>query len=206
MSTPQDAAAGQQVDPQKLYSKISWRLIPYIFILYILAYLDRANVGFAGPELKRDLHLTDFAFGLAGGLYFAGQLLFDLPSNLLLGKVGPRLWIARIMISWGLIASLMMFVRGAHSFYWMRLLLGISEAGFFPGMILYLTYWFPSQERAKAVAKFMTATSIAGVRRRRARTRPAQARRHLRPGWAGNGSSSSKACPPSSSASPSSSS
>ncbi len=154
---------GSEVDAKKLYSKISWRLIPYIFILYILAYLDRVNVGFAAVEFKRDLHLSDTVFGLGGGLYFIGQLMFDLPSNLLLQKVGPRLWIARIMISWGIIASCMMFVQGEHSFYAMRLLLGISEAGFFPGMILYLTYWFPSGERARAVAKFMTATSIAGV-------------------------------------------
>ena len=152
-----------EVDAKKLYSKISWRLLPYIFFLYILAYLDRVNVGFAAVEFKRDLHLTDYAYGLGGSLYFLGQLMFDLPSNLLLGKVGPRVWIARIMISWGIIASLMMFVRGEHSFYAMRLLLGISEAGFFPGMILYLTYWFPSEQRAQAVAKFMTATSIAGV-------------------------------------------
>ncbi len=152
-----------EVDAKKLYSKISWRLIPYIFILYILAYLDRVNVGFAAVEFKRDLHLSDTVFGLGGGLFFIGQLMFDLPSNLLLQKVGPRVWIARIMISWGIIASCMMFVRGEHSFYAMRLLLGISEAGFFPGMILYLTYWFPSGERARAVAKFMTATSIAGV-------------------------------------------
>ena len=154
---------GSEVDGKKLYSKISWRLIPYIFILYILAYLDRVNVGFAAVEFKRDLHLSDTVFGLGGGLFFIGQLMFDLPSNLLLQKVGPRLWIARIMISWGIIASCMMFVQGEHSFYAMRLLLGISEAGFFPGMILYLTYWFPSGERARAVAKFMTATSIAGV-------------------------------------------
>lgn len=152
-----------QVDPKKLYSKITWRLIPYIFILYILAYLDRVNVGFAAVEFKHDLNLTDTVYGLGGGLYFIGQLIFDLPSNLLLQKVGPRLWIARIMITWGIIATCMMFVQGAHSFYAMRLLLGISEAGFFPGMILYLTYWFPSQERGRAVAKFMTATSIAGV-------------------------------------------
>ena len=155
--------SSQQVDARKLYSKISWRLIPYIFILYILAYLDRVNVGFAAVEFTRDLHLTNTAFGLGSALYFAGQLMFDLPSNLLLQKVGPRKWIARIMISWGLIASCMMFVKGAHSFYAMRLLLGISEAGFFPGMILYLTYWFPSEERARAIAKFMTATSLAGV-------------------------------------------
>ncbi len=153
----------QQVDAKKLYSRISWRLLPYLFVLYILAYLDRVNLGFAASEFKHDLNLTDAAYGLGGGLYFAGQLMFDLPSNLLLSKVGPRLWISRIMISWGIIASCMMFVSGTHSFYAMRLLLGISEAGFFPGIILYLTYWFPSQERARAVAKFMTATSIAGA-------------------------------------------
>lgn len=151
------------VDAKKLYSKITWRLIPYLFLLYILAYLDRANVGFAAVEFKRDLHLTDTAYGLGAALYFIGQLLFDLPSNLLLQKVGARIWIARIMITWGIIAALMMFVTGERSFYAMRLLLGISEAGFFPGVILYLSFWFPSQERAKAVAKFMTATSIAGV-------------------------------------------
>jgi ACS family tartrate transporter-like MFS transporter len=151
------------VDARALYAKISWRLIPYIFILYILAYLDRVNVGFAAVEFKRDLHLTDAVFGFGGGIFFLGQLMFDLPSNLLLGKIGPRIWIARIMITWGIIATCMMFVRGEYSFYGMRLLLGISEAGFFPGMILYLTYWFPSPQRAAAVAKFMTATSIAGV-------------------------------------------
>jgi ACS family tartrate transporter-like MFS transporter len=156
-------ATANRIDPRKLYRKITWRIIPYIFILYILAYLDRVNVGFAAVEFKHDLHLTETVYGLGGGIFFLGQLLFDLPSNLLLQKVGPRLWIARIMITWGIVATCMMFIRGAHSFYAMRLLLGISEAGFFPGMILYLTYWFPSQERAKAVAKFMTATSIAGV-------------------------------------------
>ena len=157
------AVTAEQVDAKKLYSKISWRLIPYIFVLYILAYLDRVNVGFAAVEFTRDLRLTNTAFGLGSALYFAGQLMFDLPSNLLLQKVGPRVWIARIMITWGLIASCMMFVSGTKSFYAMRLLLGISEAGFFPGMILYLTYWFPSEERARAIAKFMTATSLAGV-------------------------------------------
>ena len=156
-------ATGAQIDSRRLYSKISWRIIPYIFILYILAYVDRSNVGFAALGFKRDLHLSDSVFGYGGAIFFMGQLMFDLPSNLLLQKVGPRLWIARIMITWGIIATCMMFIKGAHSFYAMRLLLGISEAGFFPGMILYLTYWFPSQERARAVAKFMTATSIAGV-------------------------------------------
>ena len=151
------------VDGDKLYRRITWRLIPYLFVLYILAYLDRVNVGFAAVEFQRDLHLSNTIFGLGGGIFFLGQLLFDLPSNLLLMKLGPRLWIARIMISWGIIATLMMFVTGAQSFLVLRFLLGVSEAGFFPGMILYLTFWFTSGERARAIAKFMTATSIAGV-------------------------------------------
>jgi len=162
-NSPHGSQPAEQVDAKKLYSKISWRLIPYIFLLYILAYLDRVNVGFAATEFKRDLHLTDTIFGLGGAIYFMGQFCFDLPSNLLLGKVGPRIWIARIMITWGIIATCMTFVKGAHSFVLLRFLLGVSEAGFFPGMILYLTYWFPSRERAEAVAKFMTATSLAGV-------------------------------------------
>jgi len=151
------------VDARALYSKISWRLIPYIFLLYILAYLDRVNVGFAALEMRRDLMLSATVYGTGAGIFFLGQGLFDLPSNLFLGKVGPRLWIARIMITWGIIATCMSLVKGAHSFYALRFLLGVSEAGFFPGMILYLTYWFPSEERARAVAKFMTATSLAGV-------------------------------------------
>ena len=157
------AATIPQVDARKLYSKISWRLIPYIFVLYILAYLDRVNVGFAAVEMQRDLRLSATVYGLGAGLFFLGSSLFDLPSNLLLGKFGPRHWIARIMISWGFVASSMAFMRGGHSFEIMRFFLGVTEAGFFPGMILYLTFWFPSRERARAVAKFMTATSIAGV-------------------------------------------
>ena len=152
-----------QIDGAAVYRKIGWRLIPYIFVLYILAYLDRVNVGFAALEMKRDLHLTDSVYGLGAGIFFLGSSLFDLPSNLLLNKVGARRWIARIMITWGIIATAMMLVKGAHSFYVMRFFLGVSEAGFFPGMILYLSAWFPSQQRANAVARFMTATAIAGV-------------------------------------------
>lgn len=154
---------GGTVDARALYSRITWRLIPYMFALYIVAYLDRVNVGFAAMDMKRDLHLSDTVYGTGAGIFFLGSALFDLPSNLLLVKVGPRVWIARIMITWGIIATLMMVVRGSWSFYLLRFLLGVSEAGFFPGMILYLTYWFPTRERARAVAKFMTATSIAGV-------------------------------------------
>ncbi len=160
MSAQANAAS---VDGAKVFRKISWHLIPYIFFLYILAYLDRVNVGFAALEMKRDLHLSDTVYGLGAGLFFLGSSSFDLPSNLALTKFGPRHWIARIMISWGVVATAMMFVKGGHSFEIMRFLLGVAEAGFFPGMILYLTFWFPSRERAKAVAIFMTATSIAGV-------------------------------------------
>lgn len=158
-----EPALSQPVDGDRLFRKIAWRLIPYLFLLYILAYLDRVNVGFAALEMKHDLGLSNTVYGAGAGIFFLGSALFDLPSNLMLVKVGPRRWIARIMISWGILATAMMFVRGPLSFYLLRFLLGVCEAGFFPGMILYLTYWFPSQRRARAIAKFMTATSIAGV-------------------------------------------
>ncbi|MDQ2832714.1 MAG: MFS transporter [Acidobacteriota bacterium] len=153
----------QAVDGRALYAKISWRLIPYIFLLYIVNYLDRVNVGFAALDIQRDLHFSNTVYGTGAGIFFLGSALFDLPSNLMLTRVGPRVWIARIMISWGIISTLMMFMHSATSFYILRFLLGVSEAGFFPGMIIYLTYWFPTPERAKAVARFMTATSLAGV-------------------------------------------
>lgn len=153
----------QAVDGRALYAKISWRLIPYIFLLYIVNYLDRVNVGFAALDIQRDLHFSNTVYGTGAGIFFLGSALFDLPSNLMLTRVGPRVWIARIMISWGIISTLMMFMHSATSFYILRFLLGVSEAGFFPGMIIYLTYWFPTTERAKAVARFMTATSLAGV-------------------------------------------
>jgi MFS transporter, ACS family, tartrate transporter len=153
----------QAVDGRALYSKISWRLIPYIFLLYIVAYLDRVNVGFAAGDLQRDLHFSNTVYGTGAGIFFLGSVLFDLPSNLMLTRVGARIWIARIMISWGVISTGMMFMHSKESFYVLRFLLGVSEAGFFPGMIVYLTYWFPTKERARAVAKFMTATSLAGV-------------------------------------------
>jgi MFS transporter, ACS family, tartrate transporter len=158
-----EVAGEAAVDGRALYAKISWRLIPYIFLLYIVAYLDRVNVGFAAADLQRDLHFSNTVYGTGAGIFFLGSMLFDLPSNLMLTRVGARIWIARIMISWGLISTCMMFMHSATSFYVLRFLLGVSEAGFFPGMIIYLTYWFPTQERARAVARFMTATSLAGV-------------------------------------------
>jgi MFS transporter, ACS family, tartrate transporter len=151
------------VDGRALYAKISWRLIPYMFLLYIVAYLDRVNVGFAAMDMQRDLHFSNTVYGTGAGIFFLGSALFDLPSNLLLLRVGARRWIARIMISWGVVSTCMMLMHSPLSFYVLRFLLGVSEAGFFPGMIVYLTYWFPTHERARAVARFMTATSLAGV-------------------------------------------
>ncbi|TMA57229.1 MAG: MFS transporter, partial [Deltaproteobacteria bacterium] len=144
-------------------AKATRRLIPFLFVLYVVAYLDRINVGFAALQMRADLGFDDRAYGLGAGIFFVGYFLFEVPSNLLLERFGARFWIARIMVTWGLIASAMVLVRGAASFYLLRFLLGVAEAGFFPGMILYLTYWFPAAERAHAVARFMTATAIAGV-------------------------------------------
>jgi MFS transporter, ACS family, tartrate transporter len=144
-------------------SKARRRLIPFLFVLYLVAYLDRINVGFASLQMNRELGLTESVFGLGAGLFFLGYSLFEVPSNLILERVGARLWIARIMISWGVVAMAMVAVRGAASFFALRFILGLAEAGFFPGVILYLTFWFPAREQARAVALFMTATALAGV-------------------------------------------
>lgn len=158
-----DVAGEAVVNGRALYAKISWRLIPYMFLLYIVAYMDRVNVGFAAIDMQRDLHLSNTVYGTGAGIFFLGYALCDLPSSLILRRVGTRMWIARIMISWGLVSACMVWVSSPASFYLLRFLLGVAEAGFVPGMLLYLTFWFPSHERARAVAKFMTATSLAGV-------------------------------------------
>jgi sugar phosphate permease len=151
------------IDARTLYARITWRLIPYMFLLYIVAYLDRVNVGFAAMDMQRQLHFSNTVYGTGAGIFFLGYALCDLPSSLLLRRFGTRLWIARIMISWGFVSAAMVFIGSPRSFYLLRFLLGVAEAGFVPGMLLYLTFWFPSHERARAVAKFMTATSLAGV-------------------------------------------
>ena len=158
-----ETVSGMMVDGRALYSKITWRLIPYLFLLYIAAYVDRVNVGFAAMDMRRDLHFSNTVYGTGAGIFFLGYALCDLPSSLILRWVGTRIWIARIMISWGVVSACMVWVRSPGSFYLLRFLLGVAEAGFVPGMLLYLTFWFPSHERARAVAKFMTATSLAGV-------------------------------------------
>jgi ACS family tartrate transporter-like MFS transporter len=144
-------------------SRLMWRLMPFLFLLYIVAYLDRINVSFAVLQMREQLHLTDRVYGRAAGMFFAGYFFFQVPSNLVLEKVGVRRWIAGLMVVWGLVSCSMIFIRGPVSFYALRFLLGATEAGFFPGMILYLRRWFPAGARARAVAWFMTANPLAGV-------------------------------------------
>ena len=140
-----------------------WRLMPFVFLLYIVAYLDRINVSFAILQMRDQFHLTDRVYGRAAGMFFAGYFFFQVPSNLVLHKVGVRRWISGLMVVWGLVSCSMIFIRGPVSFYTLRFLLGAAEAGFFPGMILYLKQWFPANARARAVAWFMTANPLAGL-------------------------------------------
>jgi ACS family tartrate transporter-like MFS transporter len=143
--------------------KVAWRLIPFVCLMYLLNILDRANVGFARLQMQDDLNLSEETFNLGYGMFYLGYLLFEVPSNLLMRKVGARRWIARIMISWGLISSATLFAHDQWTFYGLRILLGIAEAGFFPGIILYLSYWFPDRERGKMTAFFMLAIGLASV-------------------------------------------
>ena len=139
------------------------RLLPFLFLLYVIAYLDRVNIGFAALEMNRDLGFSAAMYGFGSGIFFVSYTLLEVPSNLMLARVGAGVWIARIMFSWGLVSASMAFVQNATAFYILRFLLGAAEAGFFPGIIYYLTSWFPARERGHAVALFMTATAIAGV-------------------------------------------
>lgn len=143
--------------------KAMWRLLPFLGLCYLLNYVDRVNVGFAALTMNPDLGLSAAAYGLGAGLFFIGYFFFEVPSNVILHKVGARIWIARIMVTWGLVASATAFVQGEIGFYVVRFLLGIAEAGFFPGIILYLTYWFPRVQRAKVVALFFLAVPLSSV-------------------------------------------
>ena len=143
--------------------KITLRLIPFLFILYIVAWLDRVNVGFAALQMNSDLGFSSAAFGLGSGMFFLGYCLFEVPSNLVLHRVGARRWIARIMMTWGAISVAMMFVKTTLTFYILRFVLGAAEAGFFPGVVYYLSQWYPEAQRARAIAAFMTAVPVSGV-------------------------------------------
>jgi ACS family tartrate transporter-like MFS transporter len=157
--------AASDVDSRALerrtLQKVTRRLVAFSFLCYVVAYIDRINIGFVSGVLQRELGLSHAAYGFGAGLFFLGYFLFEVPSNLILEKVGARRWIARIMIVWGLVSMAMVFVRGETSFYAMRVALGLAEAGFFPGIVLYLTYWIPARERAKAGALFMMAAPVA---------------------------------------------
>ena len=143
--------------------KISWRIVPFIMLLYFISYIDRVNIGFASLTMNTDLGFSSAVFGFGAGIFFLGYFLFEVPSNVILEKVGARLWIARVMITWGIISAIFAFIKGETSFLILRFLLGVAEAGFFPGIILYLSYWFPVQRRAQVVSFFMAAAPISTV-------------------------------------------
>ena len=151
----------------QLFSRITWRLMPLLFVSYVVAYIDRINVGFAKLQLREAIGVDDAVFGsvygLGAGLFFLGYFLFEVPSNLMMKRVGARIWIARIMIVWGIVSFAMILMHDRYTFYVMRFLLGVAEAGFFPGMLLYLTYWYPSRQRANIVATFAVAALAAGI-------------------------------------------
>lgn len=166
-AAPNDQMINPHDDPamrKTVTGKVIRRLMPFLVLLYFINYLDRTNIGFAGPNgMNKDLGLSETVYGLAAGLFFIGYLIFEVPSNLALHKFGARRWIARIMVTWGIVASLIAFVPNAGTLLGLRVLLGICEAGFFPGIILYLTFWFPKRIRAAAVGLFMAAIPLSSV-------------------------------------------
>ena len=157
------ASAGREQLEAKIYAKVTWRLLPFLFISYVAAYLDRVNVGFAKLQMLNDLKFSETVYGLGAGVFFIGYFLFEVPSNIIMHKVGARVWIGRIMITWAVLSGAMVYVSSPIMFYVLRFFLGVAEAGFFPGIVLYLTYWFPAQRRSRMNALFMIGIPIAGV-------------------------------------------
>src|SRR6202051_2239172 len=147
----------------RVLRRITLRIVPFVMLLYFISFIDRVNIGFAALTMNKDLGFSPTVFGFGAGIFFLGSFLFEVPSNLVLDKVGARIWIARVMITWGLISGAMGFVQGPNSFYTLRFLLGAAEAGFFPGIILYLSYWFPARQRAAVTAIFMAAAPLSTV-------------------------------------------
>ncbi|WP_018263140.1 MFS transporter [Methylobacterium sp. WSM2598] len=148
---------------QATMRKVAWRLVPFICLLYFIAFIDRVNIGFAALTMNKDLGFSSAVFGFGAGVFFLGYFLFEVPSNIILERVGARLWIARVMITWGITSAAFAFIKGEWSFYVLRFLLGVAEAGFFPGIILYLSYWFPARYRAGVVSLFMAAAPLSVV-------------------------------------------
>jgi len=147
----------------KTIRKVRIRILPFIFLLFVVALLDRVNIGFAALTMNRELAITSQQYGLLFGIFFFGYFLFEIPSNLLLHKIGARIWIARILITWGIVATLTGFVHTVHQLYIVRFLLGLAEAGYFPGIVLYLTYWFPQREQARALALLIAASPVTTI-------------------------------------------
>ena len=156
------AVAGTATYEDTLFRKIAWRLLPILMLGYLAASIDRVNVGFAKLHMAQELGFSDAVYGFGAGVFFLGYFLFEVPSSVILHKVGARLWIARIMATWGIISALTMFVSSPWQFYLVRFLLGVAEAGFIPGVIYYLTLWFPSQRRGRIMGVFYIALALAG--------------------------------------------
>lgn len=149
--------------PDAVYRKIAYRLLPLLFVCYVIAYLDRVNVGFAKLQMNQELWFSDVVYGIGAGVFFLGYILFEIPSNVVMHKVGARRWIARIMVTWGMVSAAMALSNSPFTFYLLRFLLGVAEAGFIPGILLYLTYWFPAHRRGRIVALFLTGIPVATI-------------------------------------------
>ena len=163
ITTPPLGLASGVSAEDDVFRKIAWRLVPFLFFCYLAAYLDRVNVGFAKLQMQSELSFSETVYGFGAGIFFLGYVLFEVPSNIILHKVGARLWLARVMVTWAFISAGMAFVRSPTAFYIMRFLLGAAEAGFIPGVLLYLTYWFPAARRGRIMALFLTAIPMASV-------------------------------------------
>ncbi|CAB3723540.1 Putative metabolite transport protein NicT [Paraburkholderia graminis C4D1M] len=165
MSTNGTAVAPSALAPSSdsIYARVTWRFMPLLFVCYVVAYLDRVNVGFAKLQMLNDLHFSEAMYGFGAGIFFVGYFFFEVPSNLLLHRLGARRWIARIMVTWAVISAATAWVSSPTMFYVLRFVLGIAEAGFFPGLVLYLTYWFPARRRGRMVAFLMSGNPVSGI-------------------------------------------
>ena len=163
MRTVNEIDEGGELIGNRTIQKLRIRILPFIFLLFVVALLDRYNIGFAALTMNKELAITSQQYGLIFGIFFFGYFFFEIPSNLLLHKIGARVWIARILISWGIVAMLTGFVQSVHQLYVVRFLLGLAEAGYFPGMALYLTYWFPQREQARAISLLVAANPVAAI-------------------------------------------
>lgn len=159
----QNSAAAADAFEKKTFRRVAWRLMPIFFLCYFVAYLDRINVSFAKLQMLSDLKLSEAAYGIGAGIFFIGYCIFEVPSNMILHKVGARRWIARIMLTWGVLSIAMAWVEGEKSFYVLRFLLGVAEAGFYPGVLVYLSQWFPASRRGRITALFMAGNPLSGI-------------------------------------------